>query len=142
MNRPPPMPTEQEFQALVNQANTGDPAARRRLQQVLDLHPEIWTGVSDAAVLTQQTLLTQLAQGDYFLQESLRRGLEQLRQDLQHDGDSALDRLAISRILVCWLHVHYLDLASSRPQASQTPREAAQRRLDNALKTLATLRKM
>lgn len=86
-------------------------------------------------------------------EESVRRELARLREELAGPFPSPLERLLVQRVVLCWLQSCYAD--ASYPalgakgcvdlrvyRAAEQRQEWAQRRLSGAVKTLATARKL
>jgi hypothetical protein len=84
------------------------------------------------------------------LRESLTRKLEELRAELGGPSPSPLERLLVARVLACWLQVHYADTAYAQLKAASPAQHAAalkrqnaaQQRYLQAVKALATVRKL
>src|SRR4051812_31120295 len=148
---PFPQADTQELQRLLAQAHEGDLAVLPELRAALDRQPELWKQVGDLAAHAELTMLRLAAGQDLFALEAMKRRLAVLKAELAGPSPSALEKLLVDRVGVCWLQVHYLDMqASTGPAGTSTPQGVwAQRRLDSAqrrylfsIKQLATVRKL
>jgi hypothetical protein len=141
--------TQESFDRLRKKANDGDPAALKMLRRYMDDHPEIWKQVGDLAKLAQEAFIAKASEGDQLVAESIRRKGEEMKRDLLGPRPTTAQKLAAERVVACWLESSHLDRLYPEPsgtikQASFTLRlrESAQKRLDRALKSLATLQKL
>ena len=144
------LPTREDFQAMVDRANAGDAQALADLRQTLDEHPEIWRAVGDLAVHARSSMIRLVANGDQLLAESLLRKADEMEQELGGLNPSPLERLAVQRIVACWLELEFTDGMHPMP-AGETLKQAkfslevkaaAQRRFQAAVKSLTLIRKM
>lgn len=141
---------EDELRRLVARAEGGDQAVLPELRQLLDSNPEIWRRYGDLAHLAEEALITLAAGPNLLLRESLTRKLAELKAELGLERADPLERLLIERAAACWLWLAYSDAAYSqvggapRPQADHARRrqDSAQRRYLEALKQLATVRRL
>ena len=92
-----------ELKALSEAANQGDQAALERLRSALDRSPEIWHRLGDIAGRIRQQLMLMITHGDHLRMESLQRQLADIRSKLGWTDGSTIERLAIDRLLACWL---------------------------------------
>src|SRR3954454_18710095 len=129
-----PQADAQELQRLLAQAHEGDLAVLPELRAALDRQPELWKQVGDLAAHAELAMLRLVAGNDLFALEAMKRRLAELKAELAGPSPSVLERLLVDRVGVCWLQVHYLDLAAlSGTSAGNTPQGVwAQRRLDSA----------
>jgi hypothetical protein len=140
------------LQALVARAQAGDRSVLPELQAALDHNPEIWRQVGDLALQAQASWLALLAGQDLLLHESVYRKLESLRAELSGTDPSPLEKLLVERVLACWLQTCFADATYAQargPQATQAVlrelqhrQESSQRRLLDAIKKLALVRKL
>lgn len=144
------MPTREEFDELAAQANAGDPNAVARLRQLFDDHPEIWEQIGDLAKHAEVTLARGVSKGEVVMFESVRRMVKKLKRELGDKDATPLEKLAIQRVVICWLELQYaaavFPIVTGKPTAADTfgvkQKDSAQRRFDAALKSLASLRKL
>jgi hypothetical protein len=143
---------QEQLRELVRRAHEGDAGVLPRLRRLLDERPEIWEQAGDLARHAEQALLELVAGRSLFAREAVGRKLAELKAGLAGPEPTPLERLLVERIAVCWLEVHHLDLevaALPRVPAAGPPGVYAQRRLDSAqrrylqaIKALATVRKL
>ena len=92
-----------ELKALSEAGNRGDQSALERLRAVLDASPEIWHRMGDIAGRIRQQLMLMITHGDHLRMECLQRQMADLRNKLGWTDGSTVERLAIDRLLACWL---------------------------------------
>jgi hypothetical protein len=148
----PPEKDQEQIRELVRRAHDGDAGVLPRLRRLLDGRPEVWRQAGDLARHAEQCLLDLLAGRSLFAREAVERKLAELKAGLAGPEPTPLERLLVDRIGLCWLQVHSFDLAAAalpRGQAAGPPGVYAQRRLDSAqrrylqaIKALATVRKL
>jgi hypothetical protein len=143
-------PAGEDVARLLERAEKGDLTVLPQLRRLLDESPALWQGYGDLS-LQAQGALVKLAGGDNLLMcESMMRKLAALKAELMGESPSPLERNLASRIAACWLQVSYYDgLIAQTKQCSpaqakmlQQQQDAAHRRYLNAVKTLATVRKL
>jgi hypothetical protein len=85
------------------------------------------------------------------LREALERKLAELKADLAGPAPSKLEELLVARVVAGWLQVHYADATYAQLKGNATPAQhsamqkrqtAAQHRYLQAIKALATVRKL
>jgi hypothetical protein len=128
-----------------------DPGDVARLQEWLDTVPELWTVIGDLNHFVHQQLLGSML-GQCSISMAVRKGLETMRQDLDHGHASCLEKMLIDHVLTCWLRLQQVELKNIRvargsPTMSQGDYwdrrlSAAQRRYLRACETLARVRKL
>lgn len=110
------LPVSQDaFRQLVNQANAGDADSLNELRTLLDGHPEIWQKVGDLATHSEATLIALIAGNDKLLSESLARQVTQIRAEVFGPEPSRLERMAVDRLVVCWLQLQFSDRLAAQP---------------------------
>lgn len=144
------MPSQEDFAELVKRANAGDNDALAMMRKTLDSCPEIWQRVGDLATLAQLSMVHLIANGNKLVSESLLRKAEQMKTELLGPSPSKLEKLAVERVVACWLEMEYL--ATAYPVAkgetlgqarfALKQKESSERRFNAALKSLALVRKM
>jgi hypothetical protein len=141
-------PFAAELRALVQKANAGDTGVLPRMRQLLDEHAEIWQRVGDLSGLVERAWIGVMAADNPLVIESLKRKIEEMRSDLAGDNPTGLERLMVDQVIGCWLEVKHVEnesaLAEEGSVATASFRlrrlESAQRRFDNAVKTLSSVR--
>jgi len=144
------MPTREEFGALVQAANNGDAKAQSRLRSVLEENPVIWQQLGDLAQHAEKALLMLVAGPDALARESIARKLQELRDELTSPSPTALERLAVDRIVTLHLQLQYVDtlfggsLEASAKQRNQVVRwqDQVNRRYNLAVKSLLDIRRL
>jgi len=137
---------------LVDRAQQCDRSVLPQLRENLDNKPRLWQEYGDLAHQAQLLWLSQLAGKDVFLEESVRRKLDELRAQLAGTEPSPLEKLLVERILACWLQVHYADclyVQARGPESTPAVRQELMKRQDSSqkrylasIKQLALLRKL
>ena len=136
---------------VIERANGGDATALADVRQVLDEFPELIENLGGDLAETAESALIAAAAGERLaMAEALRRNLRQLENDLAGTKPSAIEKLLVRRIAICWLQVAHADCLSA--QADDVPvshanylqrnQDQAHRRLLSSIKTLATVRRM
>ena len=146
----PLLPTRAKFAQIVQAANGGDSKALSELRRLLNEHPAIWRNVGDLASLAGTLLLRSASGGNSLIGGSITRYIRQLRTELTNPAPSRLERLAVERVLICWVQAHVADAmvaslttTNQRTTSSWLKRQSqASRQFDAAVKSLATLRKL
>src|SRR5262249_18785357 len=138
------------LESLVQRAQQGDECVLPELRQVLDAHPELWQRCGDLALQAQTAWLQLISGKDLLLREAVQRKLDQMKEELVGLDPSPLERLLVQRGLATWLQAEYADAAyaqakpssSAQHQALQRRQNSAQQRHLQAIKALATVRKL
>ena len=144
------LPTNMGLPELAKQANTGDPAVLAALRKTLDENPQIWQAVGNLSLHARMVMVDALAGGDLFAKDSLMRHAADMEKNLAGPSPSALERLAVQRIVACWLETHYAALQGPEPTGNTLKhakfalqlKESAEKRFHAAIKSLALIRKM
>ncbi len=141
--------TKEEFDGIVSAANSGDANALQRLRELLDGSPDVWQRLADLSVHALTATIGVIAGGNTLVAESLRRKVQDMRQELQHGDDGLLHRLAVDRLIACWLAVQLanrrcLEAAPTTPSARYWSKrqEQSSRMYDTAVKSLTTLKRL
>ncbi|MBL8798579.1 MAG: hypothetical protein JNM56_32080 [Planctomycetia bacterium] len=91
------------FAQLLERAQAGDETVLPELRRQLAESPELWQRCGDLAQHAEVTWLQLIAGRDLFLQESVRRKLDDLKHELLGDSPTPLERLLAERLAVAWL---------------------------------------
>ncbi len=142
--------TQPAFEELVRRANGGDAVALADLRAFLDENPTVWQTVGDLAAHARLTLVRHIARGDQLVAEAVLRQAEAMEKELAGPAPTPLERLAIQRVVACWLELQYIDMLHPYPQGESLKQArfvldlklAAQRRFDSAVKSLALVRRL
>jgi len=149
------MPPElAEFGEIVRKTDKTDPKTEdvRALRSYLEEHPEVWRVFGDLAEFAYKRLVDASAGDQVVLGESLKVGRLAMRQDLGYEQATALERLLLDQVALCWLRLHYVEFhhtAASNGEAPPTLKDhwerklsATQRRYLRACETLARVRRL
>lgn len=145
--------TTDQMQELIDRGQKGDLTCLPALRALLDDQPELWKDVGDLAVHAELSLLSLCAGSNLLLKQAVLKKLARLKAELAPSPPTALEKLLIERIALCWLHVHYAEIDAMNARAKDHGATAqslyAQRRLDcahkrylQAIRQLATVRKL
>lgn len=145
-----PLPTSDEFTQLVALANRGEATALTRLRDLLNDHPEIWQKVGDLAAHTEILLIDVIAGANKLLSESLRRKVNEMKEQLLGPTPSVLERMAVERVVTAWLAVQHIDGIVAKSAGSTLPQrhfqmrqqDLAGKRLLASIKGLTDLRRL
>lgn len=144
-----PSPLDQ----LIERAQEGDLSALPDLRRWLDQEPALWQQCGDLAKHAELVWLRLVAGKNLVLQESMPRKLAEMKSELGGAEPTALERLLVERIVICWLQVHHADVEAASgqcgPAAHPATREQLRKRLESAhkrylhaIKQLALVRKL
>jgi hypothetical protein len=150
IDQPPKTLTAKQLQDVLERAQQGDRTILPELERILDSQPEIWRRCGDLAgqVLSAWVRLT--AGTNLLLEQSLRRQLVEMRQELEGGSANPLEQILVERIVACWLQAQQADAAAAQSQSNAPAvhalllrrQESAQKRLLQATQRLATVRKL
>ena len=79
------------------------------LRSHLEEHPELWRIVGDVAQHAFVKLADVVSGDQEALRASLEAGQSAMRKELGFAQASALERLLIDRVILCWLRLHHVD---------------------------------
>jgi hypothetical protein len=135
---------------LAARAQRGDETALPQLRIFLDNNSILWEQYGDRGLHAEQSLVNLAAGSDLHLRECLTRKAAQMKNELAGPCPTPLERLAVARVVACWLQTAYFDGLSAQNRRADHARikslvvlqESANRRYLAALRTLATLRKL
>jgi hypothetical protein len=144
------LPTLPEFKQLVQQANAGDPIALAKLRKILDDNPTIWQTVGDLGLVAENSLIELISGGNQLVRESLQRKVQEHKQDLTPVYPSALEKLAVQRVITTWLECEYTTTKFPEPKGATLGqqrlalklKDSAARRYDAAMKSLLLIQKL
>ncbi len=145
--------TTERLNGLLARTQTGDPAAMVEARAILDAEPALWDQVGDLAAIALRSWVDLVAGAkNEVAQEAMRRRLRALKDDLGANGASAVERLLINRVLMCWIQVHHAEgiyamhegkmLSFAEHDFHQRRLTQAQRRYLAAIRSLVTVRRL
>jgi len=128
-----------------------DPADLLALRAMLEQHPGLWRVAGDLAHTAAMSIVAKM-RAYPLVAESLKRGWDVMKDELGYQLASPLERLLVEQVVLCWLHLHVVELEySGLIGASLSPTladhwerrlSAAQARYLRACETLARIRKL
>ncbi len=143
-----------EFGELVLRTDKSNPKPKdvQALRRYLEQHREVWRVLGDVSEFAYNRLVDATVGDQEALRESLKAGKQAMREDLGYRQSSALERILIDQIILCWLRLHHAEFKYTEVQnrsrslalASHWERKlsATQRRYLRACETLARIRKL
>jgi hypothetical protein len=147
-----------ELRALSDQAEGGDPEARRELRKaVRESSPEVVARASDFAKRAQRILIETAAAGEPLMEEAFSARLDLMRAEVAGENPTALEVLLTERVVSSWLLLVLLeglmsaqlkcDSGLKRPPVSYLKFilgwiESTHRRYLSAIRELARVRKL
>ncbi len=101
----------ERFQSVLMKANKERPRDSdiKALQELLDGNKEfrLWEAVVGMGALAESQVLDTIVNGSgQGMRECWRRRLESMRTDLGYADSSALERLLIQQVTLCWLNLN------------------------------------
>jgi hypothetical protein len=102
-----PCPFER-LQVLSKQVKAGDASAIAEIQRILNSNDALWRQLGDVEKTTE-AMLIEVADGSAASKESVRRSVAAMKQSLLGEKPTPLERMAVGRVVACWLFVHFVD---------------------------------
>jgi hypothetical protein len=128
------------------------PKALAALREVLEADGELWRSSGDMARRTLDHLLRTYYSQSAYVQECVKRQVDEMREQLGYLESSSLERILIDQILVSWVNLYVLEINSASKLCESHSREnglywdrrltGAQRRFRRASECLARIRKL
>lgn len=147
--------TAEESGRLITQMNKAQKGNRKALAEASQTLTEqrLWHVVGDLGHRAQEAWIEATAGSNPLTKKGLEEHLRELRDTLREAGDSPMDRILIDRLVACWLQVNYADwqhrallkrgsYSFAEGRYDQERQDRAHRRLLQAAKTLATVRRL
>jgi hypothetical protein len=147
------LPAVRDFMTLVQQIDkeNPDPAHLQELRHMLTQHPDLWRVAGDLSYEAALHLIKDV-KANPVVYESLKHGWQALKEELAQQGGSALERLLIDQVVLCWLQLnllecHYADITGKTLVLDLTEHwekrlSAAQNRYLRACQALAQTRNL
>jgi hypothetical protein len=143
------LPTKEAFQQLVARMNRGDKVAMQNVREVLDACPEIWKHAGDLGRLSEFALVKTIAQKNKLAVGMFYRYVESLKREIAGPHPSALEQLAVARVVQTWLWTQHTDMTCTDTNVSLSQarfwagrQDAAHRRFISAVKALTLVRSL
>jgi hypothetical protein len=95
-------PYTEEMRLLLQRAQAGDPAVLPQLRELLDARPALWQRLGDLTGHVEEALLGQAGGKSLLARESIRRRMDELRAELAGPAVSAVEKLLVNRVVICW----------------------------------------
>ena len=73
------------------------------LRKLLADNPDMWRGLGEMARTATEGLIDKAGRNDIAKRESVKRGAEHLKMELGYSTASAIERLAIEQVVLCWV---------------------------------------
>lgn len=102
------------FNRLRERANRGDRQAQAALVKYLDAHPELWGVFGDPARHAEMSLVESIANGEWLTTQAIPRRAAEMRRQLSRPSASPLEKLAVQRLVACWLHLQHVESMCAR----------------------------
>ena len=145
-------PDAAQLRKLIDQANRGNRQAFDRLCALPPTAVAQWVHLVDMAENAREGFIRR-ASGEkaLFTQDLFRRQCTALTRDLTGPDPTPLETLLVDRIVLCWVHLHYVEnvYVQSMHELSLTQATFHQRRLSlaqsrylAAIRTLAQVRRL
>jgi hypothetical protein len=142
----------ERLSALTHKAQKGDRKALAEASRMLTEN-KLWHVVGDMGRYAQDAWLDAAADTNPLARKALEEQLRELRNGLREAGDSPLERVLIDRLVACWLQANYVDwqhgsllkkgsYSFAEGRYDQERQDRAHRRVLQAAKTLATVRRL
>jgi hypothetical protein len=136
----------EKLRELSKRVQTGDDAAMAEIRHILDGNEELWRWLGDVERSTE-AMLIEVAGGSAEVKECIRRSVADLRVSLLSKQPTPLERMAVGRVVACWLFANFVDRwcgwsVKQAGRASDLAKllEAAEKRYGTALKSLKLVR--
>jgi hypothetical protein len=98
----------QQLQELSKRVKAGDESAIAEIQQILNSNDALWRQLGDVEKSTE-AMLIEVADGSAASMESVRRSVAAMKQSLLGEQPTPLERMAVGRVVACWLFAHFVD---------------------------------
>jgi len=142
-----------ELRDILDRGQAGDATALPELKRAFDEHPALADMIGDMPRIALGSLLDAVAGVSLAAREAIGREAHRLSEELAGSDASLPLRLLADRVAITWIEVHHADteLASAlkkrsaespQMQAAERRAQAAQSRYLEAIKALATVKKL
>lgn len=138
--------------ANIRAAQGGDRAALERIRAALELRPEMREVLGSLAHRAEMSLLQGVAAHDALLKSLMQDEIRTLRESLAGPEAAPLEKLLAERVAFAYLNAQHADLCAAAATNQQVTfntlelhfkrQERAARLLNDAVKTLATVRRL
>jgi hypothetical protein len=97
-----------QLQDLSKRVQAGDDSAIAEIQKILDSNDALWRHLGDVEKTTE-AMLIEFAEGTAASKESVRRSVAAMKLSLLGEQPTPLERMAVGRVVACWLFAHFVD---------------------------------
>ena len=108
--RPSETTVPEAFERLRQRANDGDERAREVVKKYLDANPELWSRFGNMARHAESALIGVASGGEWLVSEAVKREADLMRRELAGPSPTPLEKMAIERIILCWLQLQHAEL--------------------------------
>lgn len=141
------------IRAIIEKTNKENPKAEdiAQLKKMLAESPKLWRVAGDFSEYALHQI-TEDIEATPFVIESVRAGVDKLKEDLGYPDAPPLEKMLINQVALCWLRLNLLErmhwiktLASHTTEAGlywDRRLSTAQRRFTRACESLAKVRKL
>lgn len=142
-----------KIKAIVEKTNKEKPKSEdvRELRRMLQEDPKLWRVAGDFSAHALYKITSDI-EATPFVIESVRAGIDKLKEDLDYELSPPLKKMLINQIALCWLrlnmleHTHWVKTWESHSTETGLYWDrrlmTAQRRFTSACETLARVRKL
>lgn len=135
---------------LLQRMQGGDPTALPALRRLLNESPEQWNALGNMAMQAWHAWADLAAGNNEVIREAVWRWMEALTLELSGPSPTNLERLRITRVVLCGVQVHYADMMCAqttkvtvqRAEYFQRRQDCAHRRYLSAIRSLAAVRRL
>ncbi len=138
----------QQLQDLSNKVKAGNDSAIAEIQKLLNSNDALWHQLGDVENTTE-AMLIEACGGSAASRESVRRSVAAMRQSLLGEQPTPLQRMAVGRVVACWLFVNFVDRWSAwsikqggRGSSLAKLLEASEKRYQISLRSLKLVQRL
>jgi hypothetical protein len=144
------LPSIENLQALIHQAQAGDAQSLPTIKHVLDHAPSLWQDAYSLSKRIENAWIRAIAGKDLLSQETLRRQVQALRLSLAEHASSDLEHLLIDMVCSTFLAykqaelvaAHHIQRTGQTPTFHENHLSASQKRYVSAVRELGRMRQL
>lgn len=126
--------TKDDVEELVARCENGDADALKELRTHMWENRETWQPFGDLSDLVRRQFFSLLARGNVIATESLRMNFAELANRLKGEAKTAIERLVVDEVLMCYLDYHYHQIVLNGVNQDAKEIDRLEKRLTNAQK--------
>jgi hypothetical protein len=142
-----------DFESVIKATSRDNPSREdvTELKKYLNETPQLWTVAGDITKFVQDQLIDRVS-GTELIRQSVSKGIDVLRDELDYQDASRLEQLLIDQVVLCWLRLRDIEWRYTQVTSESIPissadywerrLNASQRRYLRACETLARVRKI